>query len=302
MEAFRTPQKMSNTNADALRLVLATLSESLTEASTSNVDANKKTWDRYAETWAPTADFVRAMPHGAAGQLELVGEEWSDAASLVHVLARFVMPHLRPSDAVLELGVGGARVARRVAPLCAGGSLLAVDISPKMLERARAALAEYAHVQCSLLATDPDALLRLAQPHSIDFAYWCALRSLSCPSIAHSFVRPSLTRFNSQSFDAFPHCDLHVIARYLRQMHKLLKKDGHLFFSTSDITTERGYTRFERQKQSTVAGFVWTSRDAVRKLIAKAGFEIVDESRESDGEDNVYFARDYLVLVRPRAE
>ena len=145
------------------------------------------------------------------------------------------------------------------------------DVASKMLDRAREQLSRYKHVQFSLLDTD-DALLRLVAPNSLDFVV---------------------------CFDVLVHCDVHTIFTYLKQLRRLLKPTGRLFLSTSDLSTEAGFARFEQQSAASVAGFVWTSRDAVRQLIKKAGFVILDESQPSDDPSNLFIRRDFLVLLQP---
>ncbi len=39
------------------------------------------------------------------------------------------------------------------------------------------------------------------------------------------------------SFDVFPHVDHHVLFRYLKEIHRVLKIGGRAFLSTSDITS-----------------------------------------------------------------
>ena len=140
-------------SVDALRLVLNNLGDSLTEASLSNRETNIKLWNRYAEEWSSTnpPDWLARMsgerhklgafarnarrmaethPRYAGDSretdapLEVLGEEWSDHASLAKTLARFVVTQVAPNSRVLELGCGGGRISKRIAPLCAAGIIL----------------------------------------------------------------------------------------------------------------------------------------------------------------------------------
>jgi len=109
---------------------------------------------------------------------------------------------LREGDCVLDAGTGtgfaAAAIARRVGP---AGHVLAVDISPRMLDHARTvcARAQLHHVE--YLQADATALPQL-EPSTLD-AVVCAAGLLYMP-----------------------------VARALREWHRLLKTDGVVAFST----------------------------------------------------------------------
>ena len=77
----------------------------------------------------------RAVPDAATG----VG--WYDERPFVEVL----VPHLRPDAIALELGCGGGRISRRVAPLVR--ELVCTDVMPSMVTEASENLASYANVR-----------------------------------------------------------------------------------------------------------------------------------------------------------
>jgi len=77
----------------------------------------------------------------------------------------------------------------------------------------------------------------------------------------------------------------------------VLKQSGKGLVHTSNITATAGFARFEQQKEASVQGFCFTSPDAVRVMVKRAGLEIVQESQID--QSNVYYYRDYLCVVKP---
>lgn len=129
---------------------------------------------------------------------------------------------------MLEIGVGGGRVARQVAQRCE--ELHCVDISKEMIKKAKSNLSDFPLITYHLSTVSPDfpAEVKLAAP--FDFIY---------------------------SFDVFVHVDLHTFYQTLLFLHPLLKPDGstHLFFSLANLCSDLGFDRFKKQKTHKVAGF-----------------------------------------------
>src|SRR5262245_36660948 len=98
----------------------------------SNVEYNRYLWDGYSDLWtkqtAPVATDRESYP-------EALGDEWGRVADVDKVVEEYVFPYIDERSAVAEIGVGGGRIAARVASKC--GHLHCYDISPKMLERAK---------------------------------------------------------------------------------------------------------------------------------------------------------------------
>jgi len=249
--------------------VLAMLSD-LTAATVfepGNFGTNRKLWDRYATEWSPTSPWVTRMAEGSGNRhtLECVGDEWSGHDDFHHVVDTFIMPYTGSEVDAVEVGVGGGRVARRYAGSVR--TLHVLDISRVMLDKARRVLAGVDHIAYSL--QDSNAL----------------------PGVETASVGLLVC------FDVLVHCDLHVTMSYLREFCRVLKPGGRAFLSFADVTSPGGWERFASQQRASVAGFCFTSPDAVRFLVGKAGLRIVREGQRA--EDNVYLRRDFLVVVEP---
>jgi len=67
---------------------------------------------------------------------------------------------------------------------------------------------------------------------------------------------------------------------------------------TSNLLAPAGFKRFAGQKAASVQGFCFVTPEAVRKLVAEAGLELIKESEVSV--DNIYYNRDYLCVVEKK--
>ena len=147
-----------------------------------NVAYNRSLWDFYSRSW-DDPNFVRDQLDPEASidvsKLEVVGDEWAAAGHVDRVVQEFVAPFVSPHSVAAEIGVGGGRVAVRVAPLVS--RLICFDVSPGMVKRARAALRDHPNVEFSLLE---EARLPRELDGSLDFIY---------------------------AFDVFMHLDLHTV-------------------------------------------------------------------------------------------
>jgi SAM-dependent methyltransferase len=235
-----------------------------------NEAGNRRLWDAYARDWRSDDAYldVDLAPEDARAWREehvrVVGDEWGTPADVDRVLEDFVFPYLRQDMRVAEIGVGGGRIATRVAPRV--GELWGFDISRRMLRRAREALG----------STDNVRLVRLddaALPSGLDGRF--------------GFV---------YSFDVFVHLDLHIQYRYLRQAHELLEPGGRAFVHTANLRAPRGWERFASQPAPSIRGFFFVTPDTVDLLAERAGFEV--ERRSVVDEGNFYYRRDYAVLLR----
>ena len=54
------------------------------------------------------------------------------------------------------------------------------------------------------------------------------------------------------SFDCFPHCDMHTIFAYLKEMRRVLKPGAHAMLHTSNLLAPAGFARFAQQKGASV--------------------------------------------------
>jgi hypothetical protein len=101
-------------NAELLKLVQS-LSDCLVYTESTNVETNRKLWNRYAEEWTRDAEFVTKMVSNLPGQpdptehLVFLGDEWSNHQSVKVVLADYFTPHLTDSTIAVEIGSGGGK-------------------------------------------------------------------------------------------------------------------------------------------------------------------------------------------------
>jgi SAM-dependent methyltransferase len=247
----------------------------------------------------------------------VLGEEWSSVGDLEDVLERYLFPLLlTPNARVAEIGVGGGRVARYVRRRCA--HLTCLDLSPKMLARAKAAL----------LAEEEEKGAPAARGAELEFVLVDPQTPAAYPA------RLAGTLDVVYAFDVLVHVDLHVMFQVFRGCRRLLKLGGKAFFSTANLLTPAGWRRFECQAKYTAAGFycelalafIKTNQSLlilthlpshtkpnavvcpamVDRLLAQAGFRVVQRSDVPDGfkeladdeglaEGNLYEGRDYLV-------
>lgn len=271
--AEKEAQKSKN---QLVRQTIAQLSTAFVYAEPTNVETNRKLWDEYAKSWCKKEAWLTEMAENVGQPIDRlvhVGDEWSDPTSLEQALAHFLFPYVLNSMEVAEIGSGGGRVASKV--FTKVKSITCFDVSLEMLKNAKATLdkvgcqsAKYVHLKGS-------------GPQEIPRRY---------DQLFHFIY----------AFDVFVHLDLHTIWHYFLAMHRMLKPNGHIFVSTANLLSPRGWDRFAKQSRFTVGGFYFVSPDIVRQLATKAGFDIVKESPQlaEDFPENIYFQRDYLVLLR----
>merc|ERR1712048_414987 len=94
--------------------------------------------------WAPDKDWVKRMagnlPGASPAEVQCLGDEWSDEASLSNVLETWLFPHLESSTTRAgEVGSGGGRVSAKV--FSKVRELVCFDISSEMLASAKRHLA-----------------------------------------------------------------------------------------------------------------------------------------------------------------
>lgn len=99
-------------NAELLKLVQS-LSEHLVYTESTNVETNRKLWNRYASDWTKDAEFVTKMVSNLPGQPEpsehlvYLGDEWSNHSSVQGVMNDYFFPHLTGVMVAVEIGSGG---------------------------------------------------------------------------------------------------------------------------------------------------------------------------------------------------
>jgi SAM-dependent methyltransferase len=234
-----------------------------------NEAGNRRLWDTYARDWRQDDAYLDVGLVGEeaaawrAEHVHLVGDEWGTPDDVERVLGDFVYPHLRDDLVVAEIGIGGGRIAARVAPRVK--ELWGFDISRRMLDRAREALAASPNVR----------LVRLEKS--------------SLPGGLEN-------RFGlAYAFDVFVHLDLHTQYRYLRQLNAMLETGGRAIVHTANLRAPGGWARFASQPVPSIRGFYFVTPETVDLLAEMAGF-VVEQRSEID--ESFYYGRDYVVSLR----
>jgi SAM-dependent methyltransferase len=235
-------------------------------AAADNLAYNRFFWDWYSERWEDEEwrDAYWASLKLDRERLEVLGDEWSEPQDVEEILETFIVPYLSPDAEVAEVGPGGGRLARRVAPQV--GRLVLIDISPQMLDRCREVLRERKNVEYVLLEG-------LSLPEELsgrfDFVY---------------------------AFDVYVHFDMHSLWRHLQGIERLLRPGAHALIHTANLTAPLGWANFASQERYTVEGHFPLTPEAVRTLVSHTRLQIVRESEPTPG--NMYLNRDYLAVLR----
>ena len=232
----------------------------------SNIEENRLFWDNYAERWSPRfveMDDTRVEPAEKQDFLECLGDEWGRKEDVEFVVTNYIYPYLTSESIAGELGCGGGRIAKRVAPRVK--QLHCFDISEQMLNRARRALAGATNVQFVLL--DSPQLPRELRSQ-IDFMY---------------------------SFDVFVHLDLHMIWKYFQEFHAALRPAGRVFLHTTNLKAPGGWAFFSSQDHYSATSHYFICPEIVETFAELAGFRMLKTS-EADP-SNFYLNRDFLFVM-----
>lgn len=234
-----------------------------------NVAYNRRLWDLYSRNWDdPRFRKDQLDPRAPAsidpGAFRVLGEEWSSQAAVDGVLDEFIYPFIAADDVAAEIGVGGGRIAVRVAPKVA--RLLCFDVSAKMLDRARTALSRHSNVEFILL-DGPRVPRELAG--RLDFIY---------------------------AFDVFMHLDLHTMWKYVQEMSLALRPGGRALVHAPNLAAPAGWEMFAEQDSYSVEDGWFVSPEIVRALVAHTDLIPLKESHPDPS--NLYFNRDYLVVLQ----
>jgi SAM-dependent methyltransferase len=269
---------MSRVQGKRLRLLAARLRAKLWGARRrlqllprENFAYNRQLWELYSREWDDPR-FVsgqldpRLRSARDPGSFKVLGEEWSARSDIDAVIDEFIAPYVSGESDAAEIGVGGGRIALRVAPHVR--SLVCMDISPRMLERARDALAACPNTEFRLLE---ESRLPADLDRTLDFIY---------------------------AFDVFLHLDLHAMWRYVQDMSRALRPGGRALVHTLNLTAPGGWEMFAEQEGYSVEYGWFVSPEMVRTLVGHTDLRVIKESRDDPA--NQYLHRDYLaVLEKP---
>jgi len=232
----------------------------------STFDYNRALWGHYAHAW-DDPDFKRAAiddPEVARTEdLEVLGDEWGRPADVRALVESWILPYTSPGAVVGEIGPGGGRIARQVAPH--SGEFWGFEISHAMLARLRLTLAGVPGVQYVLLE---EPALPADLDATFDFLY---------------------------AFDVLMHFDLHLLWRYVCEIDRVLKPGGRALLHTANLDAPEGWRRFTERGAPSVESHFAITPGTVRTLLSHTGLAIIRESKPDPS--NFYLARDYLCIV-----
>lgn len=196
----------------------------------------EESYKAFWEQAAATTQGARAAVDGSADEETLQGTgRWAVGQVAPALL-------LQQSDRVLELGCGVARIGRELAPLCERWH--GVDVSANMLKVAQLRTAHLTNVELHLLSR---ASLSLFPENSFDKAYSVAV---------------------------LIHLDKEDLFLYLRELTRVLRPGGILYFDTWNLAHEFGWKRWLLEVEQ------WAGSDqSQRKDVARNQFCVPEEVR-----------------------
>jgi 2-polyprenyl-3-methyl-5-hydroxy-6-metoxy-1,4-benzoquinol methylase len=239
------------------------------------VAALRDTWSQYPGDWK--AD--KRLNLGA----ETLGEEWGGPAFADYIVETLVAAELGPDRDVLELGCGGGKFSKRLAPRCR--SLLVTDISLAMVEHAKEELASAGlsgNAEFRVLSgTDFNGV----EDASLDFVF---------------------------SYDVMLHLQPQNVFSYLVDARRILRDNGVFMLHQINLSSGGGLQHFLQQ----YSGDTWKrdfgdlrrrghiyfmSGDQMETLAAEAGLAM-DRIVSDHGEfESVTAHRDLIGFLRKRA-
>jgi SAM-dependent methyltransferase len=219
-------------------------------------------WDAYAREWS----------RGHPGLAHL-GDEWTGvgagaAASLAEYLElidrRFVAPHVRPEDTVLELGVGGGRTSEILLRRCR--RLLGADVSAEMLALARARLGD-------------------------ERAAWFKLDGRSLDAL------PDAAADVCFSYDTMVHLEPRDIFNYLSLLPRVLRGRRVCVFHHGNVLSELGFRKFLSEWEGNLGGrrhgtaFSVMTDSIMGCFLEHLGYEVLERDTASVPRDCVWVCR-----------
>jgi SAM-dependent methyltransferase len=173
------------------------------------VEALRATWSRYPEEWETDPGLRRGA--------DTLGEEWGGPEFADRII-ELVEPYLGAEADVLELGCGGGKFSRRLAPRC--HSLLCCDISGEMIGHTRATLSER----------------RLGE--NVDFAVLNGVDFSGVDDESADFIF---------SYDVQLHLPPENVFSYMRDARRVLRDNGVFMLHQVNLASHGGMEHFLRQ-------------------------------------------------------
>jgi SAM-dependent methyltransferase len=218
-------------------------------------------WDQYARDWR-----IRnpALAH--------IGDEWTGehagAAKTVEeyshlVESRYISPHIKADDRVLEIGVGGGKTSALLKKHC--GDLVCADISAEML---KATLERIGDIGVHYVKLDGIRLSGI-RARSVDVCF---------------------------CFDTMVHMEPRDIFNYLAQIPALMRGKRLCLFHHTNTLSELGWKRFLSEWDKNLMGrsggsFSVMTNDLMARFLEHLGYDVIAKDTESIPRDCVWVVR-----------
>ena len=243
-------------------------------AELSNFEYNKECWDQYAKTWTKKNAPVENPDVKTENKLQYVqylGDEWGKVSDVEIIINDFIYPYITPETIAAEIGVGGGRVASKVAGKVK--QLTCFDVAPEMINKAKVSLKEFTNIQFELLE-NPE-LSEKFNAH-FDFIY---------------------------SFDVFVHLDLQMLWKYIYEISNCLKPGGKAFIHTTNLKSPGGWKQFMdmlnyKHGGNSLIRHYFISPETIEIFAEKCNLNIIKTSKHNP--ENFYYNRDYLAVLEKR--
>ena len=219
-------------------------------------------WDGYAEAWKRL--------HPGLGH---IGDEWAGkgagaANSLAEYEAlieqKFIRPYIKPTDAVLEIGVGGGKTAALLLKYC--DRLVCADVSSRMLGETEKRLGS---ARVSYVKLDGRSLDGISD-HSVDVCF---------------------------SYDTMVHMEPRDILNYLTQIPSVMRGGKLCLFHHGNTLSDLGWQKFLSEWDQNLCGqrmgtaFSVMTVPLMERFLSHLKYEIVLKDEQTVPRDCVWVCR-----------
>lgn len=222
----------------------------------------EKAWDEYVQNWQKS-DNKLAHPGD-----EWIGKAAGAANSLAEYAAlieqKFIVPYIKPTDTVLEIGIGGGKTAALLLKHCQ--KLICADISAEML---KATSDRLKNDSVSYIKLDGITLDGIA-PKSADICF---------------------------CYDTMVHIEPRDIFNYLTQIPQLLKGERLCLFHHTNILSDLGWHKFLSDWDKNLLGkrhgtaFSVMTDNIMEKFLIHLNYQIILKDTQTVPRDCVWIAQ-----------
>lgn len=220
-------------------------------------------WDSYSRFWEE---------HVKSDQVRVLGEEWFAPGEVAAIWTAFGAPHVGPGVDAVEIGCGGGKWSRMLAPRVR--SYTAADVSAEMLARTRALLGD-------------GSSNRYVKLDGIDWR----------PLLDGAFDL-------LWTFDVLVHFDMEDLWGALRETRRVLRPGGVAVVHVADLLSDEGFAQFAREAPANRGSdklfcrLRYYSDDVMRRLVEGAGLAVAGSNLVAGRKTHA--PRDLVYVLRPR--